>query len=229
MADLRRTLGLATLGFYGIGVIIGAGIYSVIGPAAGVAGDALWQAFVLAGVAAALSALSYAELAAMFPHAGAIYVYLRAAWPRLGWLPGTAGWVLIFTSIAGTAAIARAFAGYATRFLPGPEGLIAVGFIAAVVAIALAGMAWTSRANILLTIIEIAGLIAIIAVGIAAPDFGRALSAPPHPGVIDAAGLVFFAFLGFESLANLAEDARDPQRDLPRAMFIAVSVTTVLY
>ena len=82
MGELRRSLGLGALTFYGVGVILGAGIYSILGEAAGIAGEALWWSFLLASLAALLTGLSYAELATMFPQAGAEYVYLRAAWPE---------------------------------------------------------------------------------------------------------------------------------------------------
>ncbi|MFM9108870.1 MAG: APC family permease [Chloroflexota bacterium] len=229
MSELRRTLGLRALVFQGVGIMLGAGIYTVIGPAAALAGDALWQAFALAGLAAALTAVSYAELAAMHPRAGAEYVYFREARPAARWLPGTAGWALAFAAVAGAAAVARAFAGYAAAFFPGDPGLVAAGLIAAATAVALAGMTWASRVNVLLTVIEAAGVAAAIAAGLGAPGMERVLAAAPHPGIAAAAGLVFFAYLGFEDLANLAEEARDPGRDLPRALFIAIAVTTALY
>ena len=109
--ELRRSLGLGSLTFYGVGVILGAGIYSILGEAAGVAGKALWWSFLLASLAALLTGLSYAELATMFPQAGAEYMYLRAAWPGASWLPGTLGWVLVMTGIATTATVSLAFAG----------------------------------------------------------------------------------------------------------------------
>jgi basic amino acid/polyamine antiporter, APA family len=229
MTELRRTLGLASLSIYGIGVILGAGIYSIIGAAAGVAGEALWQAFALAGVAAALSGLSYAELSTMFPRAGAEYVYLREAWPRLGWLPGTLGWVLVAASLAIAATIARAFAGYAAAFTDLPSGIVAAALLAAVTGVAAIGMAWASKANAIFTVIETAGIVAVIVVGLRAPGVDRVLAAPPNPAIVAAAGLVFFAYLGFEELANLAEEARWPDRDLPRAILISVAVSTTLY
>jgi APA family basic amino acid/polyamine antiporter len=107
--ELRRSLGLGGLTFYGIGLILGAGIYSILGEAAGVAGEALWLSFLLASLAALLTGLSYAELATMFPKAGAEYVYLRESWPRTSWLPGTLGWVLVASGVATTATVALAF------------------------------------------------------------------------------------------------------------------------
>ncbi len=229
VGELRRSLGLGSLTFYGVGVILGAGIYSILGAAAGVAGEALWWSFLLASLAALLTGLSYAELTTMFPQAGAEYVYLRAAWPRASWLPGTFGWVLVATGIATTATVSLAFAGYASLFVPFSPWILAVALVAAVVALNVLGVTEASWANIVFTLIESAGLIALIVVGARDPDFGRVFTTAPHAGVLSGAALIFFAYLGFEEIANLAEEARRPARDLPRAILIAVAVSTTLY
>jgi APA family basic amino acid/polyamine antiporter len=229
VSELRRSLGLGALTFYGVGVILGAGIYSILGEAAGIAGEALWWSFLLASLAALLTGLSYAELATMFPQAGAEYVYLRAAWPRASWLPGTLGWVLVATGITTTATVSLAFAGYAGLFVPFPPWTIAVALTVAVAALNVVGINEASWANIVFTIIETAGLVALIVVGVRDPDFGLVFTAAPHAGVLGGAALIFFAYLGFEEIANLAEEATEPARDLPRAILIAVAVSTTLY
>ena len=229
MGDLRRSLGLGALTFYGVGVILGAGIYSILGEAAGIAGEALWWSFLLASLAALLTGLSYAELATMFPQAGAEYVYLRAAWPRASWLPSTLGWVLVATGVATTATVSLAFAGYAELFVPFPLWTIAAALVVAVAALNVIGVNEASWANIVFTLIEAAGLVALIIVGARDPDFGRVFTTAPHAGVLGGAALIFFAYLGFEEIANLAEEARQPARDLPRAILIAVAVSTTLY
>jgi amino acid transporter len=229
VGELRRSLGLAGLTFYGVGVILGAGIYSILGEAAGIAGEALWWSFLLASLAALLTGLSYAELATMFPQAGAEYVYLRAAWPRASWLPGTLGWVLLGSGIATAATVALAFAGYASRLVPFPRWAIAAALIVAVLGLNVVGVREASWANIVFTLIEAAGLIALIAIGARDPEFGSVFATPPHAGVLGGAALIFFAYLGFEEIANLAEEARQPGRDLPRAILIGVAVSTALY
>jgi amino acid transporter len=226
---LRRTLGVWSLTFYGVGLILGAGIYSILGEAAGIAGEALWQSFLLGSLAAFLTGLSYAELAPMFPRAGAEYVYVREAWPRLTWLPGTLGWALVLAGIATTATVALAFAGYASRLLPLSPWLIASGLVLAAVGLNLVGVREASRVNIVFTLVEAAGLVAVIVVGARDPSFGEVFRAAPHAGVLGGAALIFFAYLGFEDIANLAEEAAHPARDLPRAIFIAVAVSTTLY
>jgi amino acid transporter len=226
---LRRSLGLGSLVFYGVGVILGAGIYSILGEAAGVAGEALWWSFLLGSLAALLTGLSYAELTTMFPQAGAEYVYLRAAWPNIAWLPATLGWILVMTGIATTATVSLAFAGYASRFVSLPQWMLVAALIAAAGALNVLGVSEASWANIAFTLVEVAGLLALIVVGAHDPDFGRIFTVAPHPGVLGGAALIFFAYLGFEEIANLAEEARQPARDLPRAILISVAITTALY
>ena len=229
MGELQRSLGLGSLTFYGVGLILGAGIYSILGEAAGIAGEALWISFLLGSLAALLTGLSYAELATMFPQAGAEYVYVREAWPRMSWLPGTLGWVLMVAGVATTATVAMAFAGYASLFVAVPSWVIAGTLVTAAVALNVVGVNEASWANIVFTLIEAAGLVALIVVGARDPDFGRVFISAPHAGVLGGAALIFFAYLGFEDIANLAEEATHPARDIPRAILIAVAVSTVLY
>lgn len=121
---LKRTLGLPMLTFYGTGMILGAGIYSIIGQAAGIAGVGLWQGFLLAGIAALLTALSYAELATMYPHAGAEYIYLRHAFSSYRSLAATIGIVVIFAGCASAAAVALAFTSYLQHFIALPRFVV---------------------------------------------------------------------------------------------------------
>jgi amino acid transporter len=229
VGELQRSLGLGSLTFYGVGLILGAGIYSILGEAAGIAGAALWMSFLLGSLAALLTGLSYAELATMFPRAGAEYVYVREAWPRMSWLPGTLGWVLVVAGLATTATVALAFAGYATLFISFPPWIVAATLVVAATTLNVVGINEASWANIVFTLIEAAGLVALIVVGARDPDFADVVAAAPQAGVLSAAGLIFFAYLGFEDIANLAEEAKHPARDIPRAIVIAVTVSTVLY
>jgi amino acid transporter len=226
---LRRTLGLGSLTFYGVGLILGAGIYSILGEAAGIAGEALWQAFLLGSLAALLTGLSYAELATMFPRAGAEYVYMREAWPGVAWIAGALGWVLVVAGCATTATVALAFAGYTSLFLSLSPWLVAAALVLAAVALNVVGVQEASWVNIAFTLVEAGGLVAVIAAGMRNPHFGEAFRVAPHPGVLGGAALIFFAYLGFEDIANLAEEAKHPARDIPRAIGIAVAVSTLLY
>jgi APA family basic amino acid/polyamine antiporter len=229
MTTLQKTLGLGSLTFYGIGLILGAGIYTILGRAAAVSGDALWMSFAAGGVVALLTALSYAELSTMFPSAGAEYVFVRRAWPDAWWLAAAVGFAFLVSGTATCATVAVAFAGYASSFVDVPPWLVAAGLVAAVAALNVVGVRESSRVNVVFTLIEVAGLVALVAVGIGQPDFGKALTAAPHAGVLAGASLVFFAFLGFEDIANLAEEAKDARRDVPRAILLALFASVVLY
>lgn len=229
MGELKRTLGLASLSFYGVGLILGAGIYSILGEAAGIAGEGLWLAFLVASVTALLTGLSYAELSTMFPRAGAEYVYLGKAWPRHRWIAGGIGWMLVASGTATAAAVALSFGGYTTLFLNVPPWIVAAALLLVVTAVNAVGVREASWANIVFTLIEAGGLVAVIVIGARDPQFGRALLAAPSGGTLLAAGVIFFAYLGFEEIANLAEEAKHPGRDLPRAVLVAMAVSSVLY
>ncbi len=229
MPKLERTLGPFALSFYGLGLILGAGIYTIVGKAAGMAGDAIWLSFLLGSIAALLTGLSYAELSSMRPVAGAEYAFAREAWPRAWWLAPMVGLMLVASGASTCATVAVAFAGYGTRFVDLPSWIPAVGVLAAAFALNVVGIRESSRANVVFTCIEAGGLVALLVVGLRLPDFGAALSAPVHGGVLAGASLIFFAFLGFENVANFAEEAKHPERDVPRAIFVAITASTALY
>jgi APA family basic amino acid/polyamine antiporter len=229
MTELRKTLGTIPLTLFGVGMILGAGVYSVIGAAAGRAGEGLWLAFAIASLVALLSALSYAELATAYPLAGAEYAYLRSAFPDRRWVRASIGALVALAAAATTGTVALSFAGYLATLVAAPEPLLAAGLIAAVSAINLVGVREAGWANAVATIIEASGLVVVIGLGVASPRFADALSAPVEwSGVLAGGSLVFFAFLGFENIANLAEEARTP-RSLPVAVLSALAIATVLY
>lgn len=229
MAHLKRTLGFGSLTFYGIGLIIGAGIYSVIGVASGIAGEGLWLAFLLGAAAAILTGLSYAELATMFPDAGAEYCYLAQVMPRQRWAPFAIGFILAAGGAASSATVALAFGGYLNLFVNVPVSVAAAALLLVCTGFNIVGVRESSWVNILLTLVEVAGLVIVVLIGARAPTFGRALQTPWHAGILPGAAVVFFVYIGFEKLANLAEEALDPGRDLPRAILVSLAVSTTLY
>jgi amino acid transporter len=229
MTELRRTLGLPALTLYGLGTILGAGIYSVVGAAAGRAGAALWLSFLVSTVVAGLTALSYAELATAFPRAGAEYVYLRHAIPKRHWPAFVAATMMAASSAATAATVSLAFAGYLERFVDLPRMAVALALIAVLLGVSLIGVRESVSMNTLFTLIEAAGLVLVIVIGATVEDFGTALVTPPGAGVIGGAALVFFSFLGFENIANLAEEAKNPERDLPRAILASLLIASALY
>ena len=226
---LRRTLGPFALTFNGLGIILGAGIFSVIGVAAGRAGDALWIAFCASGAVAFFTALTYAELATSYPKASAEFTYLSKAFPRAPSFAVVIGVLVAFSGIATTATVALAFGGYLAGFVDVPPFVAAVSLIAVATAIVIIGTRQASSVTIVFTLVEMAGLIAVVVIGAETPRFGEALSTPVHWGLASATALVFFSFLGFENIANLAEEAKNPGRDVPIAIFASLAVATVLY
>ena len=229
MNGLNRSLGLPMLIFYGMGMILGAGIYSIIGKAAAQTGDTLWAGFLLAGVAAFLTALSYAELSTMFPKAGAEFVYLRETFKSKKWIGSTAGIAMAFSGAATAATVSLAFAEYFNKFVEFPHAAVALGVLLAFTAIAIIGIRTSGWATVVSTLIEVGGLVFIIYLGLSSEKFGKVLAAAPHFGTLSGSALIIFSFFGFESIVNLAEEAKNPERDLPRAILVSVILSTILY
>ena len=227
--QLKPVLGPIQLIFYSVGVIIGAGVYSVIGTAAGVAQHSLWLSFLVSAGVALLTAISYAEMATSFPVAGAEYVYIRRAWPKADWLAFGVGAVILIGGAATAATVAVAFGGYLRIFVDLPSALSAFLLLAGCTALNVWGLRESSWVNILFTSIEVAGLVLVIVVALTLDARPAAAAAAGEPAVMAAAALLFFVYLGFEEIANLAEEVRNPARDLPMALFVSLAVTTALY
>lgn len=227
-AGLRRTLSLWQVSLTGIGVILGAGVYALIGPAAALAGQGLWLAFLLAGVAAALTAYSYARLGAARPKASPEFQYTALAFgPGVGFV---AGWLMLGGDIAAVASVALGFGGYLGHLAGTPIVVGAAALVLVAMAAMYAGIGQSVAIAAVLTAVEVAGLLLVIAVGLPAwSPLDVQITADAGPGIFGAAALIFFAYLGFDELGNLVEEMHAPERNLPRALFIALGVTTVIY
>jgi amino acid transporter len=229
MTQLKPTLGPVQLLFYCVGVIVGAGIYSVIGSAAGLAGQGLWLSFMLAAGVALLTGLAYAEMATSFPHAGAEYIYVRRAFPQSTFLSFAVGLLILIGGAATAATVAVAFGGYLRTFLDLPIAWSAVALLAACTLLNVRGLRESSWVNVVFTCVELSGLALVIAAGFSHGNVAAPLAASIQPGVFPAAAVLFFVFLGFEEIANLAEEIHEPQRNLPQAIFLSIGITTALY
>lgn len=229
MPKLNRVLGLPMLTFYGVGMILGAGIYSIIGKAAGIAGDGIWLSFVFAAAAAMLAALSYAELAAMFPKAGGEYVYLRKAFPKLKWIGNAGGLMMAFAGIATAATVVLAFAGYLQQFVTLPPLLIASSLLGLFTIVNILGVKESSWVNAAFTLIEVFGLLLFIYFGVQSPKFGEALFSSFSAATLSGSALIIFAYFGFENIVNFAEETKNPEVTLPRAILLSIGISTVLY
>ncbi len=225
---LRRSLGLFETTLGGVGIILGAGIYALVGEVAAKSGDAMWISFGMAGLMAAVVGLSYAELASAFPKAGADYEYTRRAF---GLRPAfVVGWLIVIGNVVAAAAVALAFGGYLSSFVDVDVTLLAVTALVVATVVAFFGIKEALWTSILLTFIEVGGLIFIIAIGV--PHFGDVDLLDANKGatgVFAGGALVMFAFIGFEQIATLAEETKDASRVIPRAMLLAVAITSSLY
>ncbi len=226
---LKRTLGLLEVTISGIGIILGAGIYALIGEAAGLAGNAVWISFALSALIALLTGLSYAELASMFPKAAAEYEYTSQAFGRF--LAFLVGWMIIFSGVVGAATVSLGFAGYFQALTGAPIMPSAIILLAALSAVLFFGIKQSARLAILLTAVEALGLVLVIVMGI--PYLGSVdlleLSPLGGAGILQASALIFFAFIGFEEIVKLSEEAHDPQINIPRGLVLAIFASIVLY
>ncbi|HEU0073724.1 MAG TPA: APC family permease [Dehalococcoidia bacterium] len=225
---LRRSLSLTETTLAGIGIILGAGVYALVGAVADEAGNGLWLSFVFAAVVASIVGLCYAELASMFPKSSADYEYtLRAMGERPAFV---VGWLMVIGNIIAAAAVALGFGGYLNTFFEVDATVAAIAALAVATGVAFMGVDETIKVMVVGTLVEVAGLILIIAIGI--PHLGDVDLAQFDAGVwgvLGGASLVMFAYLGFSEVATLAEETEDPTRTVPRAMVLAILITTILY
>ncbi len=225
--SLRRVLGLMEVTAGGVGIIIGAGIYVLLGAATAHAGPLVWLAFLVAAVLSALTGLSYAELSSMFPSAAGEYEYTRRAMPE--WVAFVVGWTMIMGLVVAAATVSIGFARYAGYFLDIDARATALGLLTVVSTIAMVGVKHSARLTVALSAVQVGGLVLVIAIGV--PHVGDVdlLSGHGVGGVLGAAALVFFAFIGFDEVITLAEETRDPTRTVPRALLLALGLSTGLY
>ena len=229
---LSKSLGLARLSIYGVGTIIGAGIYAVIAPAAAAAGEAVWLSFVVAAVISALSGLSYAELASALPSAGAEHSFLREALPKLPSIAFATGLFIAVHGAATFATVGLTFGNYFQSLVAGDPVLVALGLMAAATLINIAGLAKASLVNAVLTTAQISCLIVFAAAALFLGGDAQAAVAPmpqDWSGVLQGAAILFFIYSGYEHMATLSEEARNPDRDIWRAFMLALVVTTAVY
>lgn len=229
MVELRRELGLFEATVYGVGLILGAGIYAVLGEATGLAGESVFFAFVIASFVGMLTGLSYSELSSMYPKEEADYIYVRSAFDHKKLSEVTAIF-RIFVGIVSAAAVALAFGGYLSSFIPAHMILLAITIIVISSAINFYGIRFSSKINILFTAIEVLGLLIVIWMGAGSWGQVDVLQAPRGlKGIFQSAFLIFFAYIGFESLVNITEETREASKKIPQAIIISIVVTTVLY
>lgn len=225
---LRRELGLVAVTLSGVGIILGAGIYALLGEATALAGNAVWMTFAISALIAGFTALSYAELSSMYPRASAEYEYVSNAIGRK--VAFVIGWLIILSGIFGVATVSLGFGGYFSDLTGAPFLASAVALVLVLSAILLYGIRETALVAIILTLIEAGGIVMIILIGL--PYLGSVdyLEMPlGFSGIFQASALVFFAYMGFEEMVKLSEEVRDPERTIPLALILALGITIFLY
>ncbi len=233
---LLRHMGFWAIVAYGVGDILGAGIYALIGKIAGIAGHYCWIAFGVAFITASFTALSYAELGSRFPRSGGEATFCLEGFKR-PWISFLVGWLVLFSGIVSMATISRAFAGYLSPMIPGvPVPVIIIAFLLLLTAINFAGIRHSSSANILCTLIEVSGLLIVVAIGInTLINHGGLVLIPSSSEkisptlMLQAGALAFFAFIGFEDMVNVSEEVKNPEKSIPAAIITALGLASLLY
>ena len=229
MVKLERSLSLLEVTLMSVGIILGAGIYVVIGEAAGLTGNSIWIAFVIGAIVAAFTGLSYAELCSRFPRAGAEYIYVQNSFGRsYAWVTG---WLIIAGNVIGASTVALGFGNYFNALF----GVLDVFIVAIIVLILsgiilIAGVKETASVTIIFTIIEATGLAIIIFIGmqkLGSVDYFQILHG--MEGLIRAGVLIFFSYLGFQGITQLAEETKRPEKTIPKAIIYSIIITTIIY
>jgi len=231
VSELKQNLGLFHLTMYGVGLILGAGIYVLIGEAIGFAGNSVWISFLLGTIVAVFAGLSYAELTALFPKAAAEYTFVKNAFKN-NFIAFIIGWLTAITSIIMAATVALGFGGYFAKFVDLPIIVSAILLISVLSVVNFIGIRQSAWINTIFALITIGGLVLIIFLGATATptepiDYFDAPSG--ITGIVLAFVLIFFAFIGFEDMANVAEEVKKPRKNLPRAIILSIVITGIIY
>ena len=225
---LKRTLTLFEVVCSGVGIIMGAGIYALIGVASAYSGNSLWFAFVLAAVMATFTGLSYAELSSVFKSDSSEYEYAKNAFNRT--IAIIIGIFVILTGIFTVATVSIGFSNYLNALTGAPIFLSSVLLIFLLSLVNLRGIKLSTGIMIAATFLEIIGLLIVIFLGmkywgnvdLLRFDFG-------FQGILQASALIFFAYMGFESLVKLEEETKNPQKTIPKALILSIIISSVLY
>jgi amino acid transporter len=233
---LRRSIGLPLLTLYGLGTILGAGIYVLIGEVVTLAGPRAPAAFLLAAVLAGVTAFSFAELGSRVPKSAGEAAYSLAAFD-LKWLAAIVGWAVVAVGTVSAATMVRGFVGYLDVFIQLPPPLVVIACIGVLTGIAIWGIGESLAAAATITVLEIAGLLFVCT--IAADSLPQAggnwrsllpgLDTTALLGVVSGAFIAFYAFIGFEDIVNMAEETVDASATAPAAIIWTLGVTLVIY
>jgi APA family basic amino acid/polyamine antiporter len=229
MKMLKRNLGLLEVTFSGLGIILGAGIYALIGQAASTSGNALWLSFLVASLVASFTALSYAELSSMYPRSSAEYEYVKNALGEK--IAFTIGWLIIFSGILSASAVSVGFANYLGTLFNLPHIYASIALIIILSLVLFVGIKESAWVAIVFTALEAFGILIIVYVGL--PFIGSVNYMELTPlgwgGIFASAALIFFAYLGFEDIVKLSDETKEPSKIIPQGLVLAMVISTVLY
>jgi len=214
----------------GIGSMVGAGIFIVIGQAGAIAGNLVWVSFFIGGIAALLSGYSLVKLAIRYPSRGGLVEYLVQGYGE-GIFSGMLGVLFYLSQLVAIAAVAKSFGAYAASFLPGSATLYALGIVGFFTLVNLIGAAWVARFENAIVIIKVSVLLLFTAIALyhANPKLLTPSFQAGTPPLLYAAGLTFFAYQGFSVITNTVEEMRNPARTMPKAMTGAIVFVMALY
>ncbi len=235
---LRRVVSRRLLFFFILGDILGGGIYALVGEVGAEVGGAIWASFLVALVLAALTAASYAELVTKYPRAGGAALYAKKAFSHQ-FVAFMIAFAVMASGIASASTLARGFGGdYLSEFVEMPVELAALVFIAVIAVINLVGILLSVRLNVVLTIVELGGLLLVVLIGAFA--LGDGVGEPsrafefkegmaPLAAILAGATVSFYALIGFEDSVNIAEETKDPRRAYPFALFGGLAAAGLVY
>ena len=233
---LNRVITLPLLVFYGVGTILGAGIYALSGKIAGLSGPFAPFSFLLSALIAVFIALSYSELASRYPESAGEAVYVSRAFSRQ-WLTVLVGYAIVLTGIISAAVMAIGFYGYLNELIEIPPSPAIALFVVLISGVAVSGIGLSVQVARLVTLIEMSGVLLVIYVSrehLALlsdrwQDYIPPLSWPVWKNIMLGAFLAFYAFIGFEDMVNVAEEVITPEKNLPVAILLALVISTVFY
>lgn len=235
IVHLKRTLSLPAMVFYGLGTIVGAGIYVLIGEVAGLAGPWSPLSFVLAAIIAGFTGLSYAELVGRYPRSAGEAVYVSHAF-AMPWLTQVVGWSVVLTGLVSAATLLNGFAGYFTHLFGGSDQVVIAGALLLMCLLACSGVKQSVSVAVVITLLELLGLLLVVAASsnsvTEAANWQRWHSELNHyswTAIASAAFLAFYAFIGFEDMVNMAEEVNDASASLPKAIIVAIVASTAIY
>ena len=233
---LRRALTLPLLTLYGLGVTVGAGIYVLVGATTAAAGPYAPVSFLIAALVVAFTAFSYAELSTRYPVSAGEAAYVEAGFNR-AWLTTLTGLAVALSGTVSAAAVSIGAASYLGNFTDIPQSILTLSVISIMGLIALWGITQSVTVAAIITVIEISGLIFVMIwgfymvepMGISPSEMIPPLTGPHWAGIGAASLLAFFAFVGFEDMANVAEEVKDPVSTMPKAIVLTLILATILY